>query len=771
MYPYATFAAKGSIKLRKLATGAFAFSAAVIMSHYLVPASWGTFCCVIFVFVSFIGLFFSGNTRLRIFLIFLGLAAGFFWNNLYISVFYKPAEYFYDRSQTVSAVVLGEPEPTDYGSKVLVSIMTNNGPRIKTQLYSYGRVPDVKPGNTIELTALFRTADTIYGEATEKFVSNGIYLMAHVSGDITITDASEPIIFFPIRLAHELQQMIEEIFPQDVIAFMRALILGNTSGVYKDTALAAALGTTGTSHIISVSGMNIAFLMGFMGLCIKKKHVATAIGIPVIVIFITTVGFMPPVTRAGIMQIFLLSAPIFKRENDNVTSLAAALFLILLCNPFAAASAGLQLSFSATLGILLFSEKIFSVLEDALHKWKIYENRVIKATVRFIIASFATTGGALILSVPLIALHFGTVSLIAPLANLCILWAVTLAFCGGIIAVVIGFIYAPIGSIIAFFVALLARYCQEAIKVLSHFPFASVYTSNPVLVIWLVYVYMLFITVVKRGVRRWQLLYPVCLSAIALCLILLCTSIFSDGHHLSVTALDVGQGQSIVVTSGKYTAVIDCGSSSGKDAGGIVTKYLQSHGRTQIDLLVLTHYHSDHANGAISLLERYHVGSIALPAPSIDDGALPVEIIKLAQVKEIGIINVSENLVVTFGNATMTLYAPIGSEGENERGLSVLCSEKGFEALITGDMNGDNERRLIMSAQLPDIELLVVGHHGAKQSTSDELLVTVKPETAIISSGYNTYGHPAPETLQKLALAGIMTYRTDESGHISISGW
>jgi competence protein ComEC len=72
---------------------------------------------------------------------------------------------------------------------------------------------------------------------------------------------------------------------------------------------------------------------------------------------------------------------------------------------------------------------------------------------------------------------------------------------------------------------------------------------------------------------------------------------------------------------------------------------------------------------------------------------------------------------------------------------------------------------------LPDIELLVAGHHGSKNSTSDELLNTVKPETAIISVGYNSYGHPATETLERLALTGIMVYRTDVDGNVTITGW
>ncbi|NLT12807.1 MAG: DNA internalization-related competence protein ComEC/Rec2 [Clostridiales bacterium] len=741
------------------------------MAQYLVPASCLVFCCVVFAALALIGLFFNGCTRLRILLICLGLSAGFIWSFTYATVFYKPAEKLNGKTETVFAVVCGEPVSTDYGSKALVSVRIDGAFPVKTQIYIFGGVPYMTPGNTVRFTAAFRIADTMYGEQTDTFVSRGIYLLASVKGELEVTDASEPAAYFPIRLSSALARMIDTIFPENTAVLIRALLLGDTASISKDPALSSSLQTTGTSHIVAVSGMNIAFLMGFLGLFIKKKRVLTAVGIPVIVLFMAVVGFMPPVVRAGIMQIFLLIAPVFKRESDPVTSLSASLVLILLFNPFAAVSAGLHLSFAATLGILLFSEKIFTALDEPLRERRIYHYTLLRKPLRLIIGSFSTTIGALALTVPLTALHFGAVSLITPLTNLIILWAVTLAFCGGIVAVVCGFIYAPAGAVLAFAVGLPVDFILKTIEAFSQVPFASVYTENPAVVIWLVYIYLLLVALVIWHIGRRQLLYPVCLSVVSLCFILVMTSLFSCSHHLSLTALDVGQGQALVVTSGKCTAVVDCGSSSGKDSADIAVKYLQSRGRTGINLLILTHYHSDHTNGVIELLEQVNVSAIALPAPDQSDGTLPEEIFGLAREKGISVIQVTENMTVSFNNAVLTLYAPPEGVGENERGLSVLCSENGFDALITGDMSAEGERRLIAAEQLPDIELLVTGHHGSGNSTSPELLLTVKPETALVSVGYNKYGHPSRETLERLALDGIMVYRTDQAGSITINGW
>lgn len=757
--------------MRKLATAALSFSAAVFVTRYLIPAPLLVFCSACSAALSFTGLFFKANVRLRIFVICLGLTAGFIWSYAYTAVFFAPAAELNGTTETVSAVVCDEPVVTEYGSKVLVNVITDDKPAVKTQAYIFNAVPDLTPGNTVRFTAAFRTADTLYGEKTDTFFSRGIFLLANVKGEPVMTDASEPVTYLPIRLSHALGRMIDDIFPEKSASIMRAFILGDTSGVYRDPALSSSLQTTGTSHIVAVSGMNIAFLMGFLGLFIRRKRLLAAAGIPVIMLFMAVVGFMPPVVRAGIMQIFLLIAPVVKRENDPVTSLSAALMLILLFNPFAASSAGLQLSFAAILGIMLLSEKIYASLDATLRIRKSCHYALVRIPLRMIIGSFSTTIGALVFTIPLTALHFGAVSLITPLTNLFILWAVTLAFCGGIVAVLIGFIYAPAGSILAVAVGLPANYVINTIEAFARLPFASVYTANPAVVIWLVYVYLLLVAVLIRRTKPRQLLYPACLSAVSLCLVLVMTSVFSYDRRLSVTALDVGQGQSIAVTSGKCTAIIDCGSSSGKDAADIAVKYLQSRGQTGVDLLILTHYHSDHANGVVELLERGRVSAIALPEPSAEDGPISGEILSLAHKKGIPVFHVTENLAVSFGNAVITLYAPIETEGENERGLSVLCSENDFDVLITGDMNAESERRLMSTVQLPDIELLVAGHHGSKYSTSAELLRSVKPETAVISVGYNSYGHPSQETLERLALDGIMVYRTDQSGNVIIYGW
>lgn len=152
-----------------------------------------------------------------------------------------------------------------------------------------------------------------------------------------------------------------------------------------------------------------------------------------------------------------------------------------------------------------------------------------------------------------------------------------------------------------------------------------------------------------------------------------------------------------------------------------------------------------------------------------EDDPLRREITALAEEKGIETLLLAEDADVTFGESALRIYAPLGSGGANEEGLSVLCTAGDFDGLITGDMNDTVEKRLIKYGSLPDLELLVAGHHGSKYATSEELLLGTRPELAVISVGYNTYGHPAPETLERLAAAGCAIYRTDWSGTVTIT--
>ena len=130
---------------------------------------------------------------------------------------------------------------------------------------------------------------------------------------------------------------------------------------------------------------------------------------------------------------------------------------------------------------------------------------------------------------------------------------------------------------------------------------------------------------------------------------------------------------------------------------------------------------------------------------------------------------ITEETTLPLGEATLTVYPPLGDDSSNERGLVYLVSAGDYDLLITGDIDTEMERRLIERYDLPDIEALVVGHHGSKYSTSAELLDALRPETAFISVGSNSYGHPSDQAMERLSERGITIYRTDLQGDLRLS--
>ncbi len=127
----------------------------------------------------------------------------------------------------------------------------------------------------------------------------------------------------------------------------------------------------------------------------------------------------------------------------------------------------------------------------------------------------------------------------------------------------------------------------------------------------------------------------------------------------------------------------------------------------------------------------------------------------------------SDNRVL--GAAALTVYPPVGEGGDNEEGLAVLASAGDLDLLVTGDMDRATERKLLAAYDLPDLEILTAGHHGSGYSTSEELLEALRPETACVSVGSNSYGHPSEETLERLARQGCTVFRTDLHGDIHLS--
>ena len=238
-----------------------------------------------------------------------------------------------------------------------------------------------------------------------------------------------------------------------------------------------------------------------------------------------------------------------------------------------------------------------------------------------------------------------------------------------------------------------------------------------------------------------------------------------DRAQLTVTMLNVGQGQCVYAESKGATALYDCGGDG--DPAGVAASYLRSIGRFSLDILVLSHYDRDHAGGVPELLQTVPVDTLYLPETA-DEGGLQAEILAAADNMGTQVYFVTSDLQLSFGASVLALYAPMVAEDGNNGSISAHWQQEDFDVLLTGDMDQETENALLAAHGLSGIEVLAAGHHGSATSTGEKLLKTVTPEIVLISVGENSYGHPTEETLLRLRNCGAAVYRTDQCGNITV---
>ena len=762
--------------MRKAALLCGALSLAIFVSFYLLPESVLLPAAGVCALLSALGLLLlRGKSRTRAHLALLGAAIGLFAFFVQEHFLAAPSDALAGEKRVISVRVTDYPDIYDTSEYLTVLVTDPELPGVKCRIASYDteNFSALTPGDELSIPVKLLPARERNGQSVDTYAAQGIFLRATATGAPEVTGRwAFSFLYAPKALCRAIGEVCRNVFPPDVQPFLTALLTGDKTDLYDDGAHYYALADAGLAHVVAVSGMHIAFLMGFLYLLIGRRPRAVAMSLPVLLLFAAMTGFTPSVTRAAVMQLFLLSAPLFDRESDGVTSLLTALALLLLINPSACASVSLQLSFSSVAGIWLLSEWMYRALCRRIDGSRFGRNRLVRRALFLAAGSVSSSVGAMALSAPLTAVHFGSVSVVAPLSNILCLWIVSAVYIGGYILVLLGAVFPGAAALGGSILAWGVRYIYAVSGFLSHLPCANVYVRNPLFLGWLVLVYALFLAAWLRSRKtgHFRALVPVGLS-LALLLAAAGITRLQWNDTLRLTALDVGQGECIVLTSGEHAAVVDCGGSFvTHDAGKSAVQFLGAECRRSIDALILTHLHTDHANGAAQLLSRVRVGTLYLPRET-EESSLLTEILDAAERQGTRVEYVTEDMTLPLGTALLTVWPPLLPESEdaNENGLILEAAQGNFEAFILGDAPSKAEKALVASAPLPDAEVLFVAHHGSNTSTCKELLEAITPETAVISVGYNTYGHPTQKVLDRLAKYNITVLRTDTDGEITLT--
>jgi len=740
--------------MRKLMYFTIGFAIACGSCAYLLPVEilgqWAAVCGI----CAAVGLvlFRNHSVPLRLMIMLTGCAAGLFWYGQYHGIYLKPAVYLDEKIRPATIRVTDYSYDTDYTVAVDGTVVINGLPY---QIKTYLKEPlELTPGK--ELTGQFRFRRTLPDAAEQSFYhpGKGIFLQAIQSGDLRISDA-EPVFFDRVaEMRLMIRSILERYIPADAAPFARALLLGDASDLDYETDTNFKL--SGIRHVIAVSGLHVSILFALIStVSFRRRFLTALLGFPALFLFAALAGFTPSVCRACIMSGLMLLATLAEREYDGPTALAFSVLLMLLLNPLVITSAGFQLSVASVAGIFLF--------EAPVRKWLLswfgdLKGRGFKQFfAQWFCTSVSVSISATVFATPLCAVYFGTVSLVGVVTNLLTLWVVSFIFYG-ILAVCLLSLWSAaaalwLGEVIAWPV----RYVLLVSRILGKFPLAAVYTCSGYIALWLIFVYLLLGAFLLMHQKHPEIL--VCCGILGLCIGLLASWMEPMLSDVRFSVLDVGQGQCLLMQYKGTSFLVDCGGDRDEQAADTAAGYLLSQGITELDGLILTHLDRDHAGGVKNLLTRLDTKLLILPPEDTD----------IPESTKGTTIIAEKAITITCDGMKIQIYPAEFPGNSNEMSLCILFDTEKCDILITGDRNGFGERSLLRNHAVPDVDVLVAGHHGSKHSSCEQLLEAVRPEIVCISVGAdNSYGHPAPELLERLKKYSCILYRTDRDGTILI---
>ncbi len=694
--------------------------------------------------------------------ILLGIGVGMAYYLCYEGVVLKGAK-AYDGKEVSLQI-----EATDYAfateNRYIVDGKTQlEGRSYNLRLYYYEEC-SIKPGDLIRgLVTLRYTANGGIDAATYH-KGEGIFLLGYAGKDMCVTACDQvPAKHFAAVLRKTITDRIDMLFPSDTAAFAKALLLGDDSDLGFEENL--AFQRSGLRHVVAVSGLHVSILFSVLYFLTGRKKILTLLmGVPLLFVFAAVAGFSPSVVRACIMQGLVILAVAMDKEYDPGTALSFAVLVLLFSNPLAVTSVSFQLSVGCMVGIFLFSHRI----RNYLYSKKIFDSAKGKGRkarlIRRFVGSVSVSVSAMSVTLPLCAVYFDTISVVGILSNLLVLWLITYVFIGIIVTSLLSWIWLPAGMVMGQLLSLPIRLIQWVARIMAAIPFGSLYTDNPYTLVFLAATGILLILLLLSKKK------PVAWVATALTVFYLITAIVPWtepywGDYM-MTVLDVGEGQCILLQSKDCVYMVDCGGNDGETAATVAIRALESRGIRKLDGVILTHYDVDHSNGLRYLLSWMEADALYLPDVEPEN-----EIRMELEKGNVPIVWVDEEMTESWDKGEISLFPEETGRESNESSLCILFQTENCDILITGDRDQAGENRLLEQANIPNIEVLVAGHHGAATSCGTALLNATQPEIVVISVGENNrYRHPSGDTLKRLEAAGCIIRRTDTEGTIIIRG-
>lgn len=582
----------------------------------------------------------------------------------------------------------------------------------------------------------------------------------------------------------EMMNRCEKIYPDEEAGILEAMLFGEKrelSGDIKELYQAA-----GISHVLVISGLHISLL------ALAVAGILRRLGFPMPVWVILSVGVLAgygiligqPTTavRALLMFFVLQGARLLGRSYDLLSALAFAGILMLLDNPDLILDGGCRLSFCAVIGVGWYvseKNKIFRSIGEK-EKRKNRGKGGKGSSAGAILENIRAGWYLWLFTLPVMLDTFYQVSVVGILWNLVAIPLLPVIIASGELGVVLAGWNIFLGSLAGSPAYGMLQLYQEIGNISEKLPVGMWTPGQPPKPVIAGYYLVIFLLVlvekqlIKRE-KRWKIrkIFP----GMELCSMLLLLLLMAHPwqQREKITFLDVGQGDASLLQSGGQTLLLDGGSTSQKNVGTyVILPYIKQQGISCLEAVVLTHTDQDHINGVTEVLEEGKKGWLTvknLMYPYWMEGTEQgKQLKKLAEEAGASCRKIRAGDRLTIGKAEAVVLYPKEQEKiaePNAGSLVLFWKWEGVRAMFTGDLPEEKERELLQN--LPACEILQVGHHGSATSTCREFLEQVQPSLAVISCAMkNRYGHPSPDTVERLKKTGCEIRYTMKSGAITI---
>lgn len=580
---------------------------------------------------------------------------------------------------------------------------------------------------------------------------------------LTVIEAKENIFFQKLyELRSFWAQNLEKITGKEEAALLKAMLLGEKSSLKKEQKELYQSG--GISHILAISGLHISLVGMLLYRFLRKKKrsypFSALVSGSCMVVYGFLTGFGVSAKRAVFMFLVYLGAELLGETYDVVSALALSGLLILAEQPLQLFQCGFQLSFLSVGAVALG----YPALQKRLG-WK-------KKAAMSLLSGLSVT----LFTLPCTLYWFYEWMPYAVFLNLIVIPLVPVVFLSGAAGMLTGGVSVAAGMFLAGASAGVLRFFQTLLERTEALPGSRAIIGQPEL--WQIALYYVLVGAAVWGGRcraRKKNQHRI-EARIFFIIFALCILCFSFHRPVEVTFLDVGQGDAVFLrTEAGTTCLIDGGSTTVSDVGTYrLLPFLKSRGVSSLDYLFLSHMDADHINGAEELLKDQFRG---IPIRHLCLSALPGDETRERLEKEARLFGtelcyISRGTVFREKGAEIRCLSPVKDqkkEDENENSEVLMVEISGLRILFTGDLGEEGEQELLEAGTDLRAAVLKVGHHGSRFSTGEDFLEAVSPGFAVISCAENNrYGHPAPETVERLERAGCRIFYTMKSGAVTL---